>query len=334
MARPLKDQVVVVTGASSGLGREMSLAFARAGSRVVLGARNDKALKSLADEIRQAGGRALVVKTDVTDMDQVDHLAEEAMDTYGRIDTWINNAGVSMYAPFEDATLPEQHRIMDVIYWGSVHGCRAAIPRMKETGGGTLMFIGSVASDVALPLQSTYSAAKHALRGLADALRLELEHEAVPIGICLIKPPSLNTPFFRHAKTKLGVAPAPMPPVYDPSVAVRAILRCAVKPERELLIGGSGEAISLTERLMPRVMDRQLVHLGHSLQETDTPKLADAPSNLFVALDEPGVARDAWGGWRHSWVTWLREHPRESLVGVAAASLALALWRLSIETTD
>lgn len=327
MPRLLQDQVVVITGASSGIGRQAALDFARAGARVVLAARNRTGLETLAREIRAGGGRALVEPTDVTLWEEVEELAYRAIETFGRIDTWVNNAGVAMYASVEQSTLEEMRQVMDVHYWGQVHGCKAAIARMRETGGGTIICVGSVLSDFSVPLQSTYCAAKHAIKGFTESLRIELAHDGVPIHVSLLKPASIDTPLFAHALTKLGVKPRPVPPVYDPGLVARAIVRCAVAPERELFVGDSGELFYLSERLMPRLYDWQQVKMGYAQQRTDIPKDSDAPNNLFDPLDEGGRVRDAGDGWRISGLTWMREHPRAAMAGAAILGAAVEAWR-------
>lgn len=163
MPRLLRDQVVVITGASTGIGREAALEFAARGARVVLAARNAEALNTVAADIRAQGGQALVVPTDVTDMAAVERLAEAAVERFGRIDTWVNNAAVSFYATFEQATIEEMRRQMDVTYWGNVHGFKAALPHLRQGGGGVLISVASALADFAVPLQGTYCAAKHAL---------------------------------------------------------------------------------------------------------------------------------------------------------------------------
>jgi len=323
MTRPLPDQVVVITGASSGIGRETALHVARQGARVVLGSRNAEALEALAAEIRREGGQALPVPTDVTDPEAVHRLAESALEQFGRIDTWVSNAGVSLYSRFEEAPLDEMHAVMNVHYWGTVHSFQAAIPRMKASGGGTIICIGSVLSDAAVPLQSAYVAAKHAIKGLTASIRQELLHEQVPIHVTLIKPASINTPLFEHARTRLGVEPRGIPPLYEPGLVARAIARCAVNPQRELLVGGSGELFSGMEHLAPRVLDRQQSLMGYETQRTEIPKSAEAPANLFGPLPELSHSRGKGRGWRVSWVSWMREHPRMSMAGAAIATLSL-----------
>ncbi len=323
MPRPLQDQIVVITGASSGIGRESALHFARQGARLVLAARGSAGLESLAAEIRREGARAIAVPTDVTDPQAVQHLADQAIEQFGRIDTWVNNAGVALYSRFEEAPLDAMHQIMNVHYWGTVHGFQAALPRMTASGGGTIICVGSALSDAAVPLQSAYVAAKHAVKGLAASIRQELLDAQIPVHVSLIKPASIDTPLFEHARTYLGVQPKGIPPLYDPALVARAILRCALKPERELLVGGSAELFSRLETLAPRLLDWQQSRQGVSSQETDIPKSPDAPSNLFEPLEEPARSRATGRGWNVSAVTWIREHPRASLAGAALATLSI-----------
>ena len=323
MPRPLSDQVVVITGASSGIGRETALLLGRLGSRLVLAARNREALEALAADIRREGGRAAVVPTDVADAEAVERLAEAAVEQFGRIDTWVSNAGIALYSRFEDQTVEEMRRIMEVHFWGTVHGFKAALPRMKAQGSGTVICVGSVLSDAAVPLQSAYVAAKHAIKGLTASIRQELLHEDLPIQVCVIKPTSMDTPLFEHAKTRLGVEPRGIAPLYDPVLVARAIAHCCEKPERELLVGGSGELFSLLEHVAPRVLDWQQSRMGYASQRTDVPKSENAPSNLFHPVAEPGRSRVKNSGWRVSWVTWMREHPRTTMAGAALATLTL-----------
>lgn len=323
MPRPLADQVVVITGASSGIGRETAQLLARRGARLVLAARSRDSLEILASEIRREGGRAVAVPTDVSDPEAVQRLAEAAMEQFGRIDTWVSNAGVALYSRFEDAPLDEMRRIVDVHLWGTVHSFKAALPRMKASGGGTIICVGSVLSDAAVPLQSAYVAAKHAIKGLSASIRQELMQEKTPIHVTLIKPSSIDTPLFEHARSHLGVEPRGVPPMYDPVVVARAIAHCAEHPERELLVGGSGEFFSLLERVSPRMLDWQQSRMGESSQQTDNDKPLDAPSNLYQPLDGAPRTRGKHRGWRLSWVTWMREHPRATMAGAALATMSL-----------
>jgi short-subunit dehydrogenase len=330
MPRPIQDQVVVITGASSGIGRETALAFAAKGARVVLAARNTRALETLAAEIRARGGRAIAVPTDVADPAAVQRLAHAAVETFGRIDTWVNNAAVSFYATFEQAALAEMRRQMDVNYWGNVHGFKSAIPYMRREGGGVLISVASALSDFAIPLQGTYCASKHALRALTESLRIELKHEGLPISVVLIKPPSVDTPFFQHARTRAGVLPKPVAPVYDPAVIAKRIVMAAEAPRREVMIGGAAQLFAFVHRHAPRLFEWHQATFGVRGQLTDEPKAVEGPSNFFTPLDEPGAVRAEGKAWKTSWVMWLEEHPKTTAAGAVAAAAAIAAWRRGV----
>jgi short-subunit dehydrogenase len=251
--KPLKNQVLVITGASSGIGLTTARTAARRGARVVMAARNKADLDAVADEIRAAGGAVIAVEADVSDADAVDRLGEAALLEFGTIDTWVNNAGVSIYGKLDQVPLQDKRRLFDVNFWGVVHGCRTALRLMKDRGG-VIVNIGSEVSDVAIPLQGIYSASKHAVKGYTDALRIELEHERIPISVTLVKPSAINTPYPEHARNYLdeGV-PALPPPRYKPEAVADAILRCAERPVRDVVVGGAGR-LQITDKVMSRGM--------------------------------------------------------------------------------
>jgi short-subunit dehydrogenase len=263
--KQLQDQVIVITGASSGIGLATARMAARRGARVVMAARNEQDLREAAEEIRANGGRAVAVVTDVSDEAAVARLGEAALMEFGTVDTWVNNAGLSIYGKLTEVPLADKRKLFDINFWGVVHGCRTAIRLMKHRGG-VLINIGSEVSDVAIPLQGIYSASKHAVKGYTDALRMELEHDRIPIAVTLVKPSAINTPYPEHARNYLkdGV-PALPPPLYAPEVVAQAILRCAERPVRDIIVGGAGRmqvamgtlAPRLTDKFMERVMIRQ-----------------------------------------------------------------------------
>src|SRR3990170_2714799 len=240
---PLHEQVVVITGASSGIGLVTAKQAARRGARVVVVARNGHDLHRAVGDIRRQGGRAIEVVADVADPDEVERVAAAAVAEFGRIDTWVNNAAVSMYGRIMDLSIEDMRRQMDVNYWGQVYGSRVAVRHMRHHGG-TLVNVASALADRAIPLQGNYCAAKHALKAFTDTLRMELEEEGVPISVTLVKPASIDTPFFEKARTLIGVEPQPVPPVYAPEVAADVILAAARRPIRELIAGGSGAKLS------------------------------------------------------------------------------------------
>jgi short-subunit dehydrogenase len=251
----IKDQVIVITGASSGIGLSTARMAVRRGARVVLCARNEQDLERVTEDIRAKGGRAVAVAADVANERDMDRLGEAALRAFGGIDTWVNNAGVSIYGKLTDIPLQDKRRLFDVNFWGVVNGSRTAVRFLKHRGGA-LINIGSEVSDRAIPLQGIYSASKHAVAGYTDALRMELEHDRFPISVTLVKPSATDTPFPQHARNymKEGV-PALPPPVYAPEVVAAAILKCAEKPVREVQVGAAGKAHVLMGRLAPRVTD-------------------------------------------------------------------------------
>jgi NAD(P)-dependent dehydrogenase (short-subunit alcohol dehydrogenase family) len=293
--KPLSEQVMVITGASSGIGAVTAKRAARAGARVALAARNDADLQAVVDDIRHAGGRAIAVVTDVADPDQVARLASRAIDEFGRIDTWVNNAAVSMYGRIMDLQIHELRRQFDVNYWGQVYGCRAAVPYLRRAGGA-IINVGSALCDRAIPLQGNYCAAKHALRAFTDTLRMELEAEGAPIVVTLIKPSSVDTPFFQKARTYLAVEPQPVPPVYAPEIVAKAILHCATHPMRDVIVGGAGRMLSAAN-LAPRMADRYMEHTMFESQQTDIPLTIGRPDNLFRPVEHDGGERGrTWRG--------------------------------------
>ena len=251
----LRDQVIAITGASSGIGLATARMAAERGARVVLSSRNEDDLRAAVDAIRAKGGRATYCVADVADEAAVDRIGETALREFGGLDTWINNAGVSIYGRLTEVPMADKRRLFDTNFWGVVNGCRTAV-RLLRHRGGALINIGSEVSDRAIPMQGIYSASKHAVSGYTDALRMELEHDGVPISVTLVKPSAINTPFVEHARNYMdeGV-PALPPPVYAPEVVADAILRCAERPVRDIIVGGSGRAQVLLARLAPRLTD-------------------------------------------------------------------------------
>ena len=322
--KPLADQVMVITGASSGIGLVTAREAARAGARVVLAARNETDLRQAVDGIRRDGGRGAYVVADVANREEVDRIAEEAIRQFGRIDTWVNNAAVSMYGRIVDVSIDDMRRQMDVNYWGQVYGSLAAVRHLRAHGGA-LINVGSALSDRAIPLQGNYCAAKHALKGFTDALRMELEEAGVPIAVTLVKPASIDTPFFDKAKTYLGVEPQPVPPVYAPEVVSDVILAAAQTPTREVIAGGSGAKLSAA-RFAPRLADRYMERWTFDSQKTSQP-VNGRPDNLYHPVAHDGGERGQnWRGHtrRSSLYTQAVMHPRAA-AAVVAVALALAL---------
>ena len=241
--KPLAEQVVVITGASSGIGLATARMAAGRGARVVLVSRDDEDLAHASQEIQDLGGRASHYVADVADAGAVQGLARHVVSEFGRIDTWVNNAGVSVYGPIEEVPVEDARRLFDTNYWGVVNGSLAALPHLRSEGGA-LINVGSMLSDTGYPLQGHYTASKFAVKGFTDSLRLEVEDSEAPVSITLIQPSAIDTPYPVHARSYLGIEPKHLPPVYAPEIVAEAILHCAVEPERNVPVGGSGKAFT------------------------------------------------------------------------------------------
>jgi NAD(P)-dependent dehydrogenase (short-subunit alcohol dehydrogenase family) len=326
---PLREQVIVITGASSGIGLVTARLAAQRGARVVLVARNSDDLARAVEDIRRHGGRAIHVVADVAVPEQVDGIADVAVRQFGRIDTWINNAAVSMYGRTMEVSIEDMRRQMDVNYWGQVYGCRVGVRHLRVRGGA-LINVASALADRAIPLQGNYCAAKHALKAFTDALRMELEEEGIPVSVTLVKPASIDTPFFEKAKSYLGVEPQPVPPVYAPEVVSEVLLHAAQRPLREIIAGGSGAKLSAA-RFVPRLADQYMQRWTFDSQRTDAPTSGRA-NNLYTPVAHDGGERGRnWSAHvrRSSVYTKAALHP-----GLTAAAFgALAVTALIFAAT-
>jgi NAD(P)-dependent dehydrogenase (short-subunit alcohol dehydrogenase family) len=320
----IPEQVIVITGASSGIGLATAQMAAGLGARVVLTSRDEVDLCTAAERIREAGGQATYVVADVADAEAMKRVATAAVREYGTVDTWVNNAGVSIYGRIEAVGLMDARRLFETNYWGVVHGTLAALPHLK-THGGALINVGSVLSDTGYPLQGHYTASKHAVKGFTDSLRLELESAGAPVSVTLIQPAAIDTPYPEHAKSYLGVEPTHVPPVYAPEVVARAILDSAQRPRRTVLVGGGAKAFTTIEHYAPRLGDRFKEAAAIEGQRTDRPARFD--DTLFGPRPGDAKVRGHYEGhvMQSSAYTRLRLNRRQTLLGFAAVGAAVAL---------
>ena len=300
--RPLSEQVVVVMGASSGIGRETARQLAERGAAVVVSARDTHALETLVSEIDSGGGRALAVPADASDLGQVEGVAERTVQAFGGLDTWVHAAAVAVYGRFEDTTVEEFRRVVEVNLLGPVHGAKSALPHLRRRGQGAFICVSSIEARRSFPYHSAYAAAKHGVDGFLEALRVELFQEGVPIAVTNVLPGSINTPLFDKSRTKLGGKPMPMPTISQPETSAQVILHATEHPARDLLVGGAAKGLLLTQRLSPRLLDAALVRFGFRTQRTGEAKAADAGDNLFEPLVGMGSVEGSFsnGAWSRS----------------------------------
>ena len=319
----LQEQVVVITGGTSGIGLATAKRAAERGARVVLCSRNEAELAETVAHIHQSGGAAHAVVADVSNLEDVERVAATAIEAFGALDTWVNNAGVSFYGRLTEVAVEDMRQLFEVNFWGMVHGTRAAVPQLRRNGGA-LINIGSIVSDRAIPLQGAYSASKHAVKGFTDALRMELEEEGAPISVTLIKPSAIDTPYFQHAKNYMEVQPKPPAPVYAPEVVANAILRAAEHPIRDITIGGGGRFISALGTALPRLTDFYMERAMFDSQRSDIPS-EGSPGNLYEPSGEENVERGGYRGhvMRSSMYTQAALSPARALL---AAGVGLAIF--------
>ena len=321
--KKLSDQVIVITGASSGIGLCTAKMAAARGARVVLAARGEEGLLQAVEAIEREGGSAVPVVADVSKPEDAQRIAETAVASFGGIDTWVNNAGVSIYGRLVDIPTDDARRLFDVNFWGVVHGCNAAIPHLRSHGGA-LINIGSMVSDQAIPLQGIYVASKHAVKGYTDTLRMELEEDGASISVSLVKPAAIDTPFFEHAKNYMDAAPKPPAPVYDPMVVATAILECAETPVRDVFVGGGGRMMAGMGTLAPRLTDKMLERSMFDSQKYDHP--GDGSDSLYTPSAPVGRERGQYDGHvaKSSAYTSAALHPAATALVVLGVGLAAA----------
>lgn len=323
--KPLARQVIVITGASSGIGRATALAAAERGASVVLAARGEDALKDVASTIARKGGKVHVLPTDVGDAAAMERLAQEAVRKFGTIDSWVNNAGVSIAGKLEDIPVDDARRLFDTNFWGVVHGSLAALPILKKNGGA-LINIGSVTSDVSSPYMGIYAASKHAIKGFTDALRIELEMEEAPVSVTLIKPAPVATPVLEHQRNYLDRQATMPSPFYQPEDVADAILHAATHPSRDIFVGGAAHLGSAAGRAFPHLSDRVFAALAPKLFRTDHAP-AEKQDNLHAPSQHAAVHGDPRGHTpRRSLYTRARLSPGvTSLIGLGAVAAGMLI---------
>ncbi|MCZ2075888.1 MAG: SDR family oxidoreductase [Bryobacterales bacterium] len=320
-------RVVVITGASAGVGRAAAREFAQRGYAVALLARGSDGLNAAKREVEEAGSRAITMSTDVAVAEEVEAAAEAAERELGPIDVWVNNAMVSVFSPVMRMTADEFRRVTEVTYLGTVHGTLAALRRMVPRDRGTIIQVGSALAYRAIPLQSGYCAAKHAVAGFTESLRTELLHDSSAVHVTLVHLPALNTPQFDWSRNRMPRQAQPVPPIFQPEVAAAAIVWSATQRRRELYVGWPTVKAVIGDKIAPGLLDRYLAATGYEAQQADQPVKDGRPDNLWapVAGDHGAHGRFDERARARSWQFWASTHRALAFAG-AGAGLALALY--------
>ncbi len=312
--------VVVITGASSGIGKATALAFAKRGASLALGARRKSALEATVAACEALGAPATAVEVDVTDPDAVDGLADAAVRRFGRIDVWVNNAGVTMFSPFLETPLEDLRRVVDVDVFGYVNGARAALPWMREQGSGVLVNVGSVVGDTPQPYAAAYGMSKAAVRSLSRSLRAELRLEGLPgVRVCTVLPATVDTPIYRTAANRTGRRLRPMPPVSTPQRVARAIVRTVRSPRGEVHCGAGAGRLAMANRRSPALAERLITAKADRQQLSRRRGAEETAGNLYEPSPraEDAEAAGGWGGRRRT--------AQRGIAVAAAAGIAGAL---------
>jgi NAD(P)-dependent dehydrogenase (short-subunit alcohol dehydrogenase family) len=319
-----EPDVVVITGASAGVGRATVRKFARYGARVALLARGTDGLEAAQREVEELGGKALVVAVDVANPDQVEAAAAQIEAEFGKIDIWINNAMASVFSPIKEMTPEEFRRVTEVTYLGCVHGTLAALKRMLSRDRGVIVQVGSALAYRGIPLQSAYCAAKHALQGFCDSLRCELLHDDSAVRVTMVQLPALNTPQFGWVKSRLPRKAQPVPPIFQPEVAAEAIYFAAHNPRREFFVGLPSVKAILANKIAPGLLDHILARTGYDSQQYDGPEDPNRRNNLWEPVSGDHGAHGDFDARAKNWSLqlWTSEHRSWIVLGAAAVVIA------------
>jgi NAD(P)-dependent dehydrogenase (short-subunit alcohol dehydrogenase family) len=303
--KPVHEQVMVVTGASSGVGRAVARAAGQRGAKVVVGARGEDGLNAAVEEIERAGSEALAVAGDVTEPDYNDELVSAAVERFGRIDTFVANAIVTVYAEVEELEPDELRRVLDVNFFGVAYGYWAALPALKKSHG-TFLHVSSALAYRGIPLQAAYCSSKAAARTFLESARVELQKHGHDVAVSLVLPGAINTPQFDRDRQKIGKQPQPVPPIYEPEPYAEAVLRCAEKPIRELPVSWGAQKLLWGQKLSPRAGDWMLRRIGWKNQHTDEAKPVDSRDNLFETIPGDPGAHGRFDGQAKASTLWTR----------------------------
>lgn len=328
--KPISVQVVVVFGASSGIGRLAAIDFAKRGAKVCVAARSIEGLKTLVEEIETNGGEAFYVVADAADYEQVKAVAEKCVERFGRLDTWVHAAAAFLFSKVEQTEPEEYKRLIEVNLLGQIYGAKAALPFLKKSGGA-LIHISSVEAWRTVPYQSAYGASKHGIYGFVQALRTELAHDEIPVSVSQILPAAINTPIYDKGRNKTPFKPRPVPPIYHPQIVSDAILYAAENPVLDLVAGGAGVGVVLAERVSPRFAEWMSEKIGFIGQKTDEKIEGEYAGSLFEPVTGFDTVEGRFGDeqLKSDPITWMTTHPteRNALLAVGGVVGGLLAWR-------
>ncbi|MXO84432.1 SDR family NAD(P)-dependent oxidoreductase [Altererythrobacter aurantiacus] len=323
--KPLNKQVLVITGATSGHGLCTTQMAAKQGAKVMLAARDEKALAEVCEDIRRQGGTADYVATDVSVEAEVQRLADQTIERFGGFDTWVNNAGIGVYSQVLDLDIDDHRKVFETNYWGVVYGSTIAARHLKDKpGGGALINIGSINSDIPSPILASYNASKHAVKGFTDSFRIELQMNEQPVSVTLIQPSAIGTPFPQHARNTTGYEARLPKPIYAPEVVARAILDAAEHQRRDVVVGGAGKFQILGAGVLPRVFDKIATTMADKLVDRSQP-IQDREGNLYDPQGNDGDVEGRQHGRHFSVTTAVGRHPW-TVAGALLSLVAAGLW--------